>query len=484
MMADRVYRVGLWCAVSSKQQATEDKVSLEAQEEAGRAFAEAIGGQAVRVYRVPGHTRDIIFWADAERDMEAYRQLREDVQAGVLDILHVVDPDRLGRDPALSNQVVSLVEKSGGEVYFATAPHVIGQKGAGSRYVFAIQSTRAGEDQARRVVYHERGMTRRTSRGLHPGIWPYGYRPLVAGGRCTGAEFDDNIGAVRMITKLYLSGAPLTRIARELNASPWRPVRAKTWGRSSVWRIMQNDTYGGYIEWGGKRSDHSDRFPALWDGATFAAILRERKRRDSSRHRRESSRYHGVVYCDECGSITWMTSCIHHATGQRFYRYQRCPEHPGAGVNHETLDEVLADFLDVVLTPDGLAGMLAQLQPDDSLTGRLEQIARDVEQVERQRVRAGLGLASGVMDAVVYQQVDGELVARLDGLRQEQGDIERELALSPSADALQAAWERVEANRAALFELEPLHFNAVVRDAGIKIWIRGGEVVRVAVAVE
>jgi hypothetical protein len=36
------------------------------------------------------------------------------------------DQERLGRDPALSNQVYSLVEKSRTEVCLHTAPHTVG----------------------------------------------------------------------------------------------------------------------------------------------------------------------------------------------------------------------------------------------------------------------------------------------------------------------------------------------------------------------
>ena len=108
-------RVAIWCAVSSKPQAAEDKASLRDQERAGREYAEKRGGQVVAVYEVPGHSRDIWRWDTAERAMPAYRRLREDAETDAFDVLWALDADRLGRDPALSRQVVSLVVKSGGE---------------------------------------------------------------------------------------------------------------------------------------------------------------------------------------------------------------------------------------------------------------------------------------------------------------------------------------------------------------------------------
>jgi dihydrodipicolinate reductase len=71
--------------------AAEDKTSLKSQEAAGRRFAETIGSHAVRVYTVPGHTRDILFWSDAEAEMPTHRWLRQNRQAHAFDILLTED---------------------------------------------------------------------------------------------------------------------------------------------------------------------------------------------------------------------------------------------------------------------------------------------------------------------------------------------------------------------------------------------------------
>ena len=80
-------RVGVWAAVSSRPQADESKESLPSQQAQGREFAAEKGGEVVRVYEVPGHTRDLIFYADAAEQMPAYAELRRDVEAGRLDVL-------------------------------------------------------------------------------------------------------------------------------------------------------------------------------------------------------------------------------------------------------------------------------------------------------------------------------------------------------------------------------------------------------------
>lgn len=220
----RPFRVGIWAAVSSREQAADDKASIPDQIAAGEAFAAAIGGQVVARYVVPGHTRAIVLWQDAEAEMPAYRQFREDVQAGRLDVLHVVDEDRLGRDPALSAQVISLLERQGGEVYAADTPHTIGAKTISHRYISAIKGVRAAEDNQLRVYRMRSGMRSRIlKRGLHPGNWPAGYQPVRdAGGRVCGAEFSEHKDSVVMITALFLSGLSYKAIARRMNEGPYR----------------------------------------------------------------------------------------------------------------------------------------------------------------------------------------------------------------------------------------------------------------------
>jgi len=213
MTPDRPPRVAIWCAVSSQPQA--DRVSLSEQERQGREFAQAIGGEVV---------------------MPAYRELRQGVEAGAFDVLWTVDVDRLGRDPALSQQVISLVEKYDAEVYLASAPHTLGTKTVAHRYITAIQGVRASEEQAERVRRQDMGMRGRVRRGLISGIPPLGYDPIrnPTTGRVTGYTLNDQAEVVRAITALFLAGHSYAEISRRLNAGPYRPPRARRWGPTSI----------------------------------------------------------------------------------------------------------------------------------------------------------------------------------------------------------------------------------------------------------
>lgn len=154
-------RIAIWAAVSSKEQATDEKTSLETQEQAGREYAAQVGGEVVRVYRVPGHSRSYIKFDDAAEDMEAYRQLEADCEAGTFDVLWCRNRGRLGRTEALGATTEAIIKASGAEVYSASMGVASDDPLVGS-----IERGLAEKDQLNRKGYHRTGMIARTQRGL------------------------------------------------------------------------------------------------------------------------------------------------------------------------------------------------------------------------------------------------------------------------------------------------------------------------------
>ncbi len=97
-------RIAIFASVSTPQQATVDKDSLPSQIRDGTAWAAGIDGDVIGTYQVPGHSRKFIFYQEAEAEMDAYKQLRQDVESARLDILWCRSRDRLGRClPAYAN---------------------------------------------------------------------------------------------------------------------------------------------------------------------------------------------------------------------------------------------------------------------------------------------------------------------------------------------------------------------------------------------
>lgn len=484
-------RVGIWAAVSSKAQAGEDKVSLKSQETQGRELAEALGAQVVAVYSVPGHSRDILFWQDAEAKIPAYRELREDIENGRLDVLFALDPDRLGRDPALAQQAISLVERNGAEVYFASSPHQVGHKSIAHRYISAIQSVRAGEDQALRTHRQKMGMKARVRRGLHPHRWPHGYRPVRDhNGTVIGAEFDpERIATVRYMTGLFLEGRSYYSIQRNLNQSAHRPPESTRWAYSTVQQILKNDVYAGFPSWGTARPETpSDRFPALWDPTTHAAIIRQRRRRRTVYPNGRGGPLTGVCYCLRCGVVMGRTM------NDRRVRYLRCNTHAekvrtGRTCHANYIAEAraltaVAAYLAELTQAEAREAALSRIAPSPDLEAELETQKRRIQALEAQRKRIALALAAGDMEVSIYREVDTELLERLEAARGEAAEIRTVIEALPDLDARRAALEAVSENfPRMLAEDEPVRASGLLQNAGIRVYIENGEVITITLEV-
>ena len=485
-------RVGIWAAVSSKPQAGEDKVSLESQETQGRELAQVLGAQVVAVYRVPGKSRDILFWQEAEARIPAYRQLREDIEAGRLDLLFALDPDRLGRDPALAQQAISLVERNGAEVYFASSPHQVGQKTAAHRYISAIQSVRAGEDQALRAHRHRMGMAARVDRGLHPNSWPFGYKAIRdSKGTVIGAEFDpEPVAAIRYMTRLFLSGHSYYSIQTHLNRSHHRPPSGTRWNYSTIRYILLDDLYAGYVHWGSVRSETpSDRFPAVWDPATHAAIRRQRRRRRRTAPRGRGGPLTGVAFCLRCGASMGRTS---NPLGTR---YLRCNTHAAATrtgnschpnfVREDRALGKVAAYLDELVSPEATEAALAKMAPSTNLEAELESQTSRVSALEAQRKRIALALAAGDMEPGIYREADRELLERLEAARSQVAELRAEVEALPDLAARRALLEMaIEDFPQVLAESgPPSRVSTLLRNAGIRIYVEDGQVITITLEV-
>lgn len=478
-------RVGVWCAVSSRPQA-EDKESLPAQRRAGEEFARALGGEVVAIYEVPGHSRDYWSWFDAEKEMPAYRQVREDLQAGKLDVVHCMDVDRLGRDPALIHQFYSLAERNNCEVYDASMPHVIGKQSMGHRYGMSVKSVSAGEDQRRRVARHRMGMRGRVRRGLHPSRWPLGYVALRdEAGEVVGAEFEDLIGAISLMTRLFLAGYSYDRIAQALDASAWDLPDGRHWQEVLVRRTLQNDVYAGYVNWKDARNEEpSELFPALWDQATYAAVLRERENRKRAYRRPSSGPLSGAVFCHRCGSQMGRTEMVHKPGAY----YLRCSRHShrkrwqgsdGCHPNHipeETVMRALGEWLAQLTTTQAVELALAQSSGAADLESEIDRLERRLAELAPKRRRLALAYADGKMDLDVYHEADGELRDAEDAARVRLAELCTMLAARPDPEMRRQYVEQLIAEGLDLREIPAEELGEALHRAGVQVYVEDRKV--------
>lgn len=89
-------RVAIFASVSTPQQASIDKDSLPSKERDGRSWAKSVGGDVIAVYQAQGHSRIRVVCTEADQEIVAYRQLREDPEAKRFDLLQCRARDLLG----------------------------------------------------------------------------------------------------------------------------------------------------------------------------------------------------------------------------------------------------------------------------------------------------------------------------------------------------------------------------------------------------
>jgi len=480
-------RVGIWCAVSSQPQA--EKISLEDQLDVGHKFTEGIGGQVVATYRV-AHTRDYVFWHEAEAEMPAYRQLREDLEAGRLDVVHCVDSDRLGRDPALITQFESLSLRHSCEVYKASTPHPIGQQSAGHRYLSAFQAVRAGEDQALRVHRLRMGMKGRIKRGLLPGRIPYGYEAVRNdAGQVVEYAQTHNAEGVRYMTRFFLEGLSYSEIRRRMDASGYPAPTGGRWRWGAVKWTLHNDAYGGLPQWGSwKAEEVSTHYAPIWDRETFAAVVRERQRRARGKyHRLGASPLAGVVFCARCGS--WMSRSAR-PDGRV---YLRCNQHARKS---RTGEKCHANYIREPEVIDAVAGFLRDNITDEAIDEAMESWKRSADQqavdadlararrlvdsLTKQRDRLALALAAGKMDVDIYHRADRELVGLLDAEVRRVQELEAYLGSLPDWEARRSALLALSRDFPRMVEIgEPAAVSRALQESGLVVLVEDGRVVQV-----
>ena len=477
-------RVAIWAAVSSKPQAADDKTSLQDQEDLGRQYAEKIGGEVVRIYKVPGHTRDIVFWHEAEAEMAAYRELRQDIEAQNFDTLWVLDPDRLGRDPALSNQVVSLVEKAGAQLHLSSGDYSIGEDSSAHRYLFAIQAVRAGEDQKKRRQYHEFGMRARIKRGLPSSIWPHGYQAIRNdAGKTISGEFDPGeIEAVKLATRLFLEGKGYNLIAKALNASPWRPRRAKHWSFIVVRKMMQNDTYAGFVTFGNLRSSEpSNKFPALWDQETHRAIIRERQRRYRGGSG-PASPVSSIVFCNRCG---WAMTSFER-NGARQFRCNRHDTYRSTqpchhnSIREDAIIEALQKVIEIKLQrPGGLEAALEKIGPGRATVEQeIAAIQAQITAIETKQDRLADLAADGIIGRDAARRRTAALAEQLTAADKALADAKERLTTLPDPAEMRARFEQIV--RHVDLRSRPLEeVRADLIRAGVRVYVEEHEIVKI-----
>lgn len=316
----------LWCAVSTKAQAEDHRVSLPTQQTDQEAFVQSQGGQIVDALIVPGHSRRYIDIHECARDMlaegiEAFSKLLHYWESHAFDVLVVRDGDRFARTQSLHAYVVERTISIGARIYSLSDGWI---DETNYRMWAAMSGYKAAAEIDTLTKRREIGMMNRVMRGIHPNKIDFAHLATRdQNGKATGLVI--NPDARRLLddmAALVIAGVSFEDLEDELHKRGHRhpktgrpfPKRGMyhffynpfTWGHSAYRKRV--DKYGpwafdpsipppnGVIV---KYNTHE----ACFTGATGELIKAELLRRRElikGRRRPHTHRFSGLLLCERC----------------------------------------------------------------------------------------------------------------------------------------------------------------------------------------
>ncbi len=412
------------------------RVSTEAQHAAGTVASqlELLRAAAAR----DGHTVIDEFvdegYSGARLDRPALDRLRDTAQAGALDGLLCLCPDRLARAYAYQVLILEELEQFNVRVIFLEGPAPSADPQA--TLLLQVQGVISEYERAKIAERARRGKLHRARSGAVI-FWrvPYGYRRIPASGAGTLAKlelYQPEAQVVREIFALYLQdGLSVRQIAYALKdrAIP-SPAGKPIWGPSTIQGLLRNEAYIGTvyynrreaIEGNGRRGQRTRKtryrerpreewiaipVPVIIDPDTYQRV--QHVSRDNSKFNPRGVQpgrwlLRGLVVCGHCdvgcncqkmrgrpGHDLHYYNCRNHDLLRAGSPERRCPER---NIRADELDTfVFEQVRQALTTPERLiAGEHAVIanrpQTDDELLAtQLLSLDRKLEGLDRERTR-------------------------------------------------------------------------------------------------
>jgi len=202
----------IWAAVSTPDQATDEKESIPAQiEQARKTIQERGWYEVAEPLVVPGHTRYINWLDKAMAEIPQLKALIELAEAEKIDLVVVRDWDRLARTDSLRVQISTRLREQGVQVYSLNQP-LEPQDPSGFKettdtalIVESMTGVMSEIENRLRRRRHKIGMLGRVKKGYWCGSpAPYGYR-YAAGDRILTID-PEEAEVVRVIFRLCHEG--------------------------------------------------------------------------------------------------------------------------------------------------------------------------------------------------------------------------------------------------------------------------------------
>jgi site-specific DNA recombinase len=441
-------RVGIYARVSTEAQ--EVRGTIGSQLEALRARVAAERDELVAEFIDDGYS-------GARLDRPGLDALRDAAEAGVVEAVWCLSPDRLARAYAYQVLILDELARHQVPVRFTDAPPLDDPQ---ARLLVQVQGVIAEYEKAKFAERERRGKLYRARAGevLSRKV-PYGYRRVSRGadGPAHVIVHEPEADVVRRIFADFTGGTSVRRIALRLaDEHIASPEDKAIWPLATLFRLLRNEAYVGRLYWNrtatsrdpltGRahqmRRDRSEwveiPIPSIVSEETFEAV--QRAARDNavfSPRRTEPDTFllRRLVRCGHCGvklashrarreyGMARYYLCPHHDPVRAGGQDRRCPERR---IRADELDAFVFDQVrELLAQPELLAAGETALAahrpaPDDELVAaQLARLGRRLEGANAERRRLADLYQAGVIDDDEMNRRAAELGARHRRLDQE-----------------------------------------------------------------
>ncbi|MDL1924358.1 hypothetical protein FBQ95_17275 [Chloroflexi bacterium CFX3] len=441
-------RALIWIAVSTQEQASEDKASLAQQEADAIKFAEQNAWQIVDILRVPGHSRHYFTLAECIADADAvgvsaFRRLRDFIESRGFDVLIVRDGDRIARRASMYSEIIGKIIQAGARVYSFVDGWVDQHN-----YLMhcAMVGYRAEQDVANITRKYKMGIAKRIERGLNYNKVPASHRVIYDPTNGKPLRMELNPASQPLFDALYELVVE-QRISFSMLPFPMaergfiNPATGLRFNKNVFYALLYAPPTWGHMAMGYRRERRKGKLgawvfdesvplpegaiifrnviPAVYTGERAEAMRAELMRRADIRGRRRPRHHYpfsGLLQC-VCGKNmaiqmrrwTNKRGISHHyksyycpfgrpSIGSRNIRFELCPNN--AGIREERVREYFELLLQQIA--DG-ADFLPRVQSKDDT----DDLRRTVITLERQIERL-IDLQSGApreTEAIYTKQI-------------------------------------------------------------------------------
>ena len=340
-------RCAVYCRKSVEDAEMQSFNSIDAQREAGENY---IASQKANGWVCVPTRYDDYGYSGGNTNRPALQQLMKDCEAGLVDIIVVYKIDRLSRSICDFSELVKKFDEYG--VQFVAVTQEINTATSSGRMMLNILMTFA---QYEREIISERTKDKLFA-SKRKGMYTGGV--VVLGYKAVNKKLviiPEEAELVRRIFQRYIEIQSPKMIAAELNTENLKTKTGKPWQTASVYRILNNHTYVGEINYKGTtvyEGEHEGIIDAETWERTREILKANSPVKDPSKRTRRDIPLRGIIKCGHCGCP--MMPSYGKKKGVTYY-YYLCEKH---------VKSVSESECPVKKVPAGMVEQLVQEQLD------------------------------------------------------------------------------------------------------------------------